>query len=339
MNKTIAIAAGISAAAALAYTGLWLHGASRMEQTVADWKEEAESNGLTITHKELEVGGFPFALTAEIHDLSLRNEAEGARVEAAPIRLRTTLWNPNQIQFDFTGRHALAVDQGLQSFQATLDVGAGSGEVLLEDGRRHDSMNATDLRLVSKDGILSVSRFEASGVALEKQLDPAAETLHGTYSLSGVAFASRLGVKLIEPPIERVRIELAATGPFLELFEDGTVVDWAEAGGAVTLHDFTVEWSGLTLTATGSGRFDAELRPAGTITLVSAGFEESLAELEANGVLPYQFGDLVRAMTEPFIVPAANGGKSQLIIPVTAENGLLSIGGEPMGMVPSLKAL
>jgi hypothetical protein len=102
MNKTIAIAAGISAAAALAYTGLWLHGASRMEQTVADWKEEAESNGLTITHKELEVGGFPFALTAEIHDLSLRNEAEGARVEAAPIRLRTTLWNPNQIQFDFT---------------------------------------------------------------------------------------------------------------------------------------------------------------------------------------------------------------------------------------------
>ena len=142
-----------------------------------------------------------------------------------------------------------------------------------------------------------------------------------------------------EPPIERVRVEMAATGPFLELFEDGTLVDWAEAGGAVTLRDLSIEWNGLSLAATGSGRFDSELRPSGSVTLVSPGFEESLRELEASGVLPYQFGDLVRAMTEPFIVPGANGGKSQLIIPVTAENGLLSIGGEPMGRVPSLKEL
>ena len=39
------------------------------------------------------------------------------------------------------------------------------------------------------------------------------------------------------------------------------------------------------------------------------------------------------------LVRGADGGKSQLIIPVTAENGLFSVGGEPMGRVPSLKEL
>lgn len=339
MKRGLMAAAAVLAVAALGYAALWFHGASRMKQAVADWKQEAESNGLTITYAELEVGGFPFELSTVVRDFSLRNEAEGARIEAAPIRLRTTLWDPNRVAYEFTGRHSVTVEQGLRRVQTTVEVGAGTGEVLLVERGRHDRVKATDLRFIGKDGIVTIASFEGSGTTLPKQADPAAETMHSTYALTGIEFSSRLGVKLIEPPIERVRVEMAATGPFLELFEDGTLVDWAEAGGAVTLRDLSIEWNGLSLAATGSGRFDSELRPSGSVTLVSPGFEESLRELEASGVLPYQFGDLVRAMTEPFIVPGANGGKSQLIIPVTAENGLLSIGGEPMGRVPSLKEL
>lgn len=339
MKKGVAIAAAVLAIAALAYTGLWFHGASRMKQAIADWKEEAESNGLAVSHAELGIGGFPFELTTVVGDLSLRNEAEGARIEAAPIRLRTTLWEPNRIAYAFTGAHSLVVEQGLRRFQATLDVGEGSGEVLVEGGRRHDRLKATDLRIVSKEGSLRVAAFEVNGTALQEQTDPTAETVQSTYLLTGIEAANRLGVKLIEPPIDRVRIQMAATGPFLELFRDVTLVDWAEAGGEVTLHDLTVEWNGLALTATGSGRFDSELRPTGAVTLVSAGFEESLMDLEASGVLPYQAADIVRALTGRFIVPGADGGKSQLIIPVTAENGMLSVGGEPMGRVPSLKEL
>jgi hypothetical protein len=339
VKRGILIAGALLALAAIGYTAVWFHGASRLEQAVAAWKEEAEGNGLTITHDEIKWGGFPFALTAVVPDLSIRNEAEGARIEAAPIRVRTTLWNPNRVAYDFSGTHALAVTQGLQSFQARLDVETGGGEVLLTEVRRFDQLSAANLRIVAKDGIFRIDRLEASGSAALRATDAQAESMRSTYTLTGVSFSSRLGVKLIEPPIERVRLDLAATGPFLEIFEDGTLVDWAQAGGVGTLRELSVEWSGLTLTATGSGRFDPDLRPSGTITLVSAGFEESLDDLERSGALPPQIGQIVRALSEPFIVPAANGGKSQLIVPVTAENGLLSVGGEPMGMVPSLKAL
>ena len=102
MKKIILIAGAILALAAIGYTAVWLHGASRLEQAVAAWKEEAEGNGLTITHDEIQVGGFPFALTAVVPDLSIRNEVEGARIEAAPIRVRTTLWNPNRVAYDFS---------------------------------------------------------------------------------------------------------------------------------------------------------------------------------------------------------------------------------------------
>jgi hypothetical protein len=301
--------------------------------------EDAEGNGVSITHDEAQIGGFPLGLAAVIPDLQIRNEAEGASIEAAPIRLSTTLWDPDHLEYDFSGKHSVLVVQGLQTTQATFQVGAGRGEVWLEDGGRTDRMTASDLKIVSRDGIVGIAGLEVSGAFTRKPSDPSAETMQARYSLTGVDLTTRLGIKLIEPPIERLQIELAATGPFLEIFEDSTVVDWAEAGGVVTLRDLTLEWSGLTLTASGSGSFDAELRPSGSVTLVSAGFEESLDALDARGVLPPPIGDIVRSLTQRFIVPGGSGGKSQLIVPVTAAEGILSLGGEPMGRVPSLKRL
>ena len=131
MKRGLMAAAAVLAVVALAYAALWFHGASRMKQAVADWKQEAESNGLTITYAELEIGGFPFELSTVVRDFSLRNETEGARIEAAPIRLRTTLWDPNRVAYEFTGRHSVTVEQGLRRVQTTVEVGAGTGEVLL----------------------------------------------------------------------------------------------------------------------------------------------------------------------------------------------------------------
>jgi hypothetical protein len=339
MRTVLWIAGATVALAAAGYTGAWFYGANRLEREIAAWKEDAEGNGVSITHDEVQIGGFPLGLTAVIPDLQIRNEAEGASIEAAPIRLSTTLWDPDHLEYDFSGKHSVLVVQGLQTTQAAFQVGAGRGEVWLEDGGRTDRMTASDLKIVSRDGIVGIAGLEVSGAFSRKPSDPSAETMQARYSLTGVDLTTRLGIKLIEPPIERLQIELAATGPFLEIFEDSTVVDWAEAGGVVTLRDLTLEWSGLTLTASGSGSFDAELRPSGSVTLVSSGFEESLGELETRGVLPPPIGDIVRSLTQRFIVPGGSGGKSQLIVPVTAAEGILSVGGEPMGRVPSLKRL
>lgn len=339
MRKAIVAAGAILGVAGLAYAAAWFYAASRLEQGLAEWKAEAERNGLTITHGPVRIGGFPLAVSATVPDLSIRNEAERARIEAAPIRLTTTLWNPDRIAYDFSGPHALAVGEGAEELEATLDVAAGSGVALLSEQGRQDQLTVRDLRIFGEEGYVRIGAVEVSGYAARSPSDASAETVRATYVLTDVDAASRIGAKLFQPPIGRVRLELAATGPFLEIFEDGSVADWAMSGGIVSLRDLTLEWNGLTVTATGSGRFDSELRPSGALTLVSSGFAERLEELEREGVMPFHLAQILRAVTQRFIVPAAGAGKSQLIVPVTAKNGVLSLGGEPLAPVPSLNRL
>jgi hypothetical protein len=339
MRKAIVAAGAILGLAALGYAAAWFHGASRLEQGVAAWKAEAERNGLTVTHGPVRIGGFPLALRATVPDLSIRNEAEAARLEAAPVTLTTTLWSPDRVAYDFSGPHALVVGEGPKRLEAMLDVGAGSGVALLSPEGRRDQLSVRDLRIFGEAGYIRIGAVEAKVYAARSPSDGSAETVRATYVLTDVEASSRVGAKLFQPPIGLVRLELAATGPFLEIFEDGSLVDWAEAGGIVSLRDLTLEWNGLTVTATGSGRFDAELRPSGALTLVSSGFVERLEELERDGTMPVHIARIVRALTERFILPAMGAGKSQLIVPVTAADGLLSIGDEPLAPVPSLNRL
>ncbi len=339
MKRGIATAATVLALALLAYTAAWFHGANRLEQAIADWKEETEANGLSITHDEIQIGGYPFALTAVLPDLSMRAEAAGMSMDAAPIRLRTALWTPNRLEYDFAGKHAFTVTEELRTTLTTIDIEAGSGDVALDGDRRDDRGTAANIRIVSNEGIVTIGRLEFSGFSDPKPADSGTDSFHLVYTLTGLDVSSRLGVKLFEPPIEKVRLDFAATGPFVEMFRDGTPVDWASAGGVLTLRDFAVEWNGLALTASGSGNLDAELRPSGSVTLVSTGFVESLQSLEEKGVIAPNLALWIRQMTERFVVPAGNGGKSDLVVPITATDGILSVGGEPIAPIPSLKEL
>ena len=108
MKRWVAIAGAVVAAAAVGYVAAWFYAANRFEEEIADWLNELEGDGVTVGHGEIHIEGFPLALTARIPDLVLRNEVEGAKIETAPIRLRTTLWALHRIEYDFAGKHAIA---------------------------------------------------------------------------------------------------------------------------------------------------------------------------------------------------------------------------------------
>lgn len=339
MKRWMAIAGAVAATAAVGYVAAWFYAANRFEEEIVDWLNELEGEGVTVGHGEIHIEGFPLALTARITDLVLRNEVEGAKIEAGPIRLRTTIWSPHRIDYDFAGKHALAAGDGARKANVTVSVETGKGVLLLSEGQRWNRVTMTNLRLIGEDQILSIAEMETSDRITPKPLGSTPETVQSTVTVKGLAISNRLGVSVLDPAIDRLRIEMSATGPFLEIFEDGTLVDWANAGGVVTLRDLTLEWGGITLTATGSGGFDSELRPEGALTLASAAFEEKLGELERSGAIAPFVGTLVRRWTAPFIRPPRDGNPSELIVPISAKDGLLSVGGKPLGAVPSLKTL
>lgn len=338
MKKGLAIAGAVLALAAAGYVVAWLYGASRLEQAVLAWTESIEGDGLSVTHDEIRIGGFPLELTAVVPNLRLRDEVEGVRLEVAPVTVRTHLWSANRIAYDISGKHDLVVSDGVRTRYTTLTIGTGVGEVEYKEERRYDWFSASDLRLATAEGFLTITAVKASSRSRPRDEDPATLTYQSSAELLEIELSNLFGVQKFEP-IDRMRLEIAMSGPVMETFQSGTLVDWAEAGGVLTLRDLTLEWGGLAVTATGSGGFDSALRVSGTLTLVSSGFQERLVELARTGALPAHMAGVLHALAKPFIVPAADGGLSQLIVPVTAREGLLSVGDEPVAAIPSLHAL
>ena len=106
MRKMLAAAAAVLVAASAAYTAAWFYGASQLKHAIAEWKQDAAAEGVMISYDDIRTGGYPLALTAELVDLALRVEGKGITVQSAPIRLRTTPWNPRDITYDFSGIRA-----------------------------------------------------------------------------------------------------------------------------------------------------------------------------------------------------------------------------------------
>ena len=338
MRKPLVGAAAVIIIAGLAYTAAWFYGANQLKHAVEDWKQDAAAEGVAISYDEIRTGGYPLSLTAELVNLALRAEGKGVSFQSAPIRLRTTLWNPNYITYDFSGKYGLTVTEGMRSHM-TISVESGTGEIRFNGNRREDHDTASNVRILNDKGIVSISRLDISGFTADKPAAAGDDTFHAEYDLAGLTVANPLGVQVFQPPIDHMRLNVGATGPFMDIFKNSTIVDWARAGGALTLRDASLEWNGFTFSLAGDGSLDAELRPSGKLTVTSEGFAETLESLEDSGVLPLYLGEYIRQITARFITPAGEGTKSKLLVAITAADGVLSVDGQPMAAVPSLNKL
>jgi hypothetical protein len=339
MRKTLAVVAAVLVFAGLAYTAAWLYEASQFEKAISGWKAEAEANGASISSEEIHIGGYPLALTAALRGLSIRNEARGVSFQIAPIQLQARPWNLHRITYDLSGRYALTLSRESPPALITMDIESDTGKTVFDSERRQDRSTASNVRIVTDKGIVTVSKVEISGFTSQKLTSKTDNTFHAEYDLAGLTASNRFGAELFQPPIEHMHLDADATGPFIDILKNGTVVDWARAGGAFTLHDASLQWNGLNLSLAGNGSLDAELRPSGNLTLTSTGFEEGLQSLEESGVIPPYLGEYIRQIAARFVTPAADGNKSRLLVAITAADGVLSVGGEPFAAIPSLKRL
>ena len=337
--KKLLLAAAAAVVIAAAYTTLWFVGADRLEAAVAEWRANAQARGVTVSHDEVRIGGFPLALTATLTNLEM-TAPDGMLVwHASTVRVRTQLWDLDRIAYDASGKHWLTVTRQGQTQQVGVEARSATGEVVTRKERREDHFRAEGLRFQGEDVIVAIEALEGTGFDDKRPAATDAESFGLRYDLTGLSVTDRLGVRMFEPAIDRLGMEMAATGPFLRIFDSGSLVDWADAGGVLTLRDLALEWNGLSFAAKGSGRLDPQLRPAGAITFTSVGFAEGLDALEAKAALPPEFANFVRQLAEPFLTPADGAGKSQLVVPVTAADGILSVGEHALTQVPSLKSL
>jgi hypothetical protein len=283
-----------------------------------------------IKHDPFKVTGFPFALRAEITNLSCECEYTKEYWKMGPLevksiqfpkslRLSTYIWNPNDIAFETEGltvsisggeSHASLIKghvnaQSIQPYDVRLS-GVKSSSSGLKDAHIH---------IAAKDDRSFTFRLETPSVYFFKALkndDPFVLDFAVSYKGPDPDFKVPLPQMVRQLYEAKARLILDHLSVKVPLY----TLSLAQPGGGPEAHSIHFDLSA-------SLALDAQLQP-----LVDG-------TLKAYNPSPKSWDSKLIKVMESVAVKSADGKSSVATLPVKTEKGQLTIGGVPLDKLPS----
>ncbi len=313
------------------YGGYWFIGARTVEGGAQDALAEMATQGWDVTFSDLDTRGFPSRFDTTVTDLSLTTPDRSVTYEAPFLQAFALSYQPNKVIAAFPPRQTLRIFG--QPFTIASDGLRASAAVEANAGLSFDAATveaemlalSSDVAGVRTGPVLAAMRGAAMPNAYDGYLSVARITLpddlwqqmfpHGALPLS----------------IDELRFNSTATldrALNRATFTDGP----PPVMTALKLTELALIWGDLSISATGAIDIDQAGVPSGKITVTATAWEDLLTGLENVGVVEHGIADTYRNMGRML-----SEGSDTLTVPLTFQNGFMSLGAVPLGLAPRFR--
>ncbi len=312
---------GFLVALTLIYGAAWLGAAFWLRARMDAFAADLAGKGYAIEHSEPLFVGFPAAVGLKLADLSVTAPSAhgGWRWQGTPVVVRLHLGAPTDPVVDLSGVQRItgllsAPDEGLR-----LDVGEGLAALTfgqdqaLEDivvkltGARVTGAASPGTPLTVKDSVLDVSLVKG----------------HIAWRMDEIGLPET--VPALGQTIRSVQIALDIAGPFPAGPLREALAAWRDAGGAVEVRSFALDWPPAGAAGTGTLALDEALQPMGAATVKFQGFFDIVAALQAKGYVHEREASMAKIVLGMLARPAP-AGAPELSLPITVQDRKLSAG-------------
>jgi len=336
------IPAGMLLAVAAADTAVWYFTVRTMRAGLEEWVAARRGDGWQVSAASPEAGGWPVAATLTLADFEINGGAAdvpgGVSWHADRVTLRLTPRDPRHLRIEAGGVQRLRVSD-------VPAIAYGAGELHLLVPLRGDpseqvlELRGRNLRAHVAAGTVTDLTTVASLVA-RIAVHPAAGRDEAAVSLA--ATADEIGLPSHEDWAlgQRVRslsVDGAIDGPLpVATSVTARATEWRDAGGSTRVQRVALHWGALDLTAHASLSLDHQLQPAGAATADVSGYAPTLDVLARHGAISDSAAVAAKAMLSLLAATPADGGPSQVEVPLTLHGGTLSMHDIPLLRLPHL---
>lgn len=327
----VLLAAGWSAA--------WFHFAGQIEARMAAWAEAQRAQGLTVEYRRLAVGGFPLAWRVTVDEPAMAGAGAARwswRGERALVSLRP--WRLQEVPVVFPGRHRLAAGAGGVAEAVELRAERPDGLVELDPGGRLRLLRL-DLSGVDVRHAAAATPAHIAEMRLDLRPRPSAAPTHRTETLDLVLLIEDL--RLPEPPryalgprIGAAQVEASVRGALPPGPLSEALAAWRDGGGTIEIRRVALRWGALAADGDGTLALDAENRPLGAFTAQIRGYAETIDALSASGAVRPRDGAAAKIVLN--LLARQTEAGSVLKVPLTAQDGRLTVAGFPLLRLPPL---
>jgi hypothetical protein len=342
MRKRWVMAAGAVLVLAAAYSGYWFWLARQLNRDLDAWIGAWRALGYRIDAARAGVSGFPLALRLDIGDLTIASPPAPRHWTWTKLVGLTLLevepWRPLVVAVTFSGSHRLELADGPMTRTLELSARAGTAVIDLAPAGQAEqlALGASDIRM-SEPGVDATTIGSAHVIARLPPTPPVDHTESSAdfdFALDDVMLpptqAGPLGSRIAT--IE-FRGRLMGSVPMGRLGQ--SLARWREAGGTVELTRVDGAWGPLGITASGTMALDQALQPVAAGTARVRGYAEAIDKAVAAGFMTPSEGLAAKLALGATAPPAAGGGAAD--VPVTIQNGFLSVGPLPLLQMPHIE--
>lgn len=341
MRRLFTIALIAVAALAAAWCGFWLYAARDIETRLMAWVAAQRAQGLSADYGSVTVSGFPLRWHMNVTAPALSGAGPTRwdwRGEAMTAEIRP--WALRDVPVTFPGLHH--VSGGAGGVAGTLAIRAAHplGRIVLTDDGRLASLTLdlgeAEIRPLPDPSVATARRIHLS---LRLHRPPGASYRDDVLDIALVIDM----LTVPEPPryalgqtIAAAQLEARFKGPlpFAPLAE--SVATWRDAGGVIEVDRFALRWGPLDAGGDGTLALDEANRPLGAFAMQIRGYTETVDALAAAGAMrPREAGALKIALN--LFARQSDGGRRELSVPITAQDGRLFVAGFSLLPLPPLK--
>ena len=329
--RTAAIALATVVLAALLYGAYWWLAAVSMRQGFDSWAAERRADGWTVSFGAVSLGGFPsrLALRIEAPSIGAPPAAGGWQWHGPLVVVAGSPWSSRRAAWTAPGLHRLVTASG-----TPIEVLAGSAEGAIERSPDRGPVTvtieigaATVLPLAGQPR-RTIQRIEAS-VVLPDRAGPAIDLRVAGIDLGETPFIG-LGAG-----IEEVGLAAELRGRLVPGARVRALEIWRDGGGTLEITRLRLRWQRIEVDARGTVALDRALQPIAALSADIAGYGLLIDTLAARGAIGQGSARTVKFALDVVALAGGNAGR-RITVPVTVQDGRLSLGPVPVLRLPRI---
>ena len=320
---------------AVLYGGYWFVGRSQIEDRLTEALVEANEGPYDISYESLRTRGFPSRFDTTVTDLSFNDPATGTAWTAPFFQLFALAYRPNEVIAVFPPEQMFEV--GGETYTLTTSDMRASGRVRPSAALAFQNATITmdNPQITTQSG----ATFGMASILAAMRLAPdTTQTYNAFLEARSIALPEDLRRFLdptnLQPPfVQNLRLDsdVETTVP-IEL--NGAAENPPQLS-TLRIKELSLNWGDMSMTAIGDVAPDQNGVLNGSMSVSARNWQQGLDLLVANGMVNadrrFLVNEIVSNLDETPHIP------DTLTLTLQIADGMMTLGGFPIGPVPALR--
>ncbi|WP_299705628.1 DUF2125 domain-containing protein [uncultured Tateyamaria sp.] len=323
----------IVALAVLAWCGWWWVASAGLRSGVQTWFDARQADGWQAELRDVESGGFPFALQAGLRDIALADPQAGLAIETQALDITAPAWWPGDVAVTLDdGPILIASPLG----RSTLTMADGVMALNLHPGTALEldalGWTAGPWQVSDPEGV----QMQADDLTLTMtQVEGAQYGLIATAGTFTPGTATRRGLRLPDNfPRAFDSLQLRADVTFDQPWDRRALDQRRPQPRVVDLHLVEAIWGDMKFNLSADLTVDAQGVPTGTVAIQAENWREMLDMSETAGLLPTKLRGQAEGVLQA--LAGASGNENTLDVELSVRDGVIRLGFIPLAPAPRL---